>query len=120
VDELIAWYSRILDAEEAAAQAVLADGEYAADWHEQPMGDSRLTRFIARHDPARVLRGVAARRAILALHRPEVATEGPEEGKNCCAAETSWEDQYVTSPPSTATAPDTGRSGRRDGRGSRA
>jgi len=28
-----------------------------------PMGDSRLTRFIAEHDPARVLREVEAKRA---------------------------------------------------------
>src|SRR5512139_3938794 len=35
-----------------------------------PIGDLRLTRHIARHDPARVLRQVAAMRKLLAMHEP--------------------------------------------------
>lgn len=77
-----------LDEDEAAARVILEDPDYAAGWHEQssgvlyvgpggedhpldglqPLGDSRLSRHIARHDPARVLREVAAKRAILAAY----------------------------------------------------
>src|SRR5258706_699318 len=81
-----------LDEAAAAANAVIdAEGEnYEATWFEQssgvlyvgpgsvehpldglqPMGDSRLTRFIAEHDPARVLRQVDAKRKILNEHSP--------------------------------------------------
>lgn len=40
-----------------------------------PIGDQRLTRHMERHDPARVLRQVAAMRKILDLHEPFVADE---------------------------------------------
>src|SRR5258706_5196973 len=74
--------ARIADDEAAAKAVIAAEGEnYEATWFEQssgvlyvgpgsiehpldglyPMGDSRLTRFIAEHDPARVLREVEAK-----------------------------------------------------------
>lgn len=88
MDDLIAFVTARLDEDEVAAKAILEDPDYEAEWHEQssgvlyvgpgserypldglcPIGDSRLTRYIARHDPARVLREVEAKRAMLAEH----------------------------------------------------
>jgi pyrimidine deaminase RibD-like protein len=62
-----------LDEDEAAARDVLENGLvswdearqilYRAGWHAE-----RAEAHIARHDPARVLADVAAKRAIVALH----------------------------------------------------
>ena len=42
------------------------------------IGDSRITRFIARHDPARVLREVEARRSIIRMYQDAVAEASSE------------------------------------------
>jgi hypothetical protein len=98
-DEQIAFLRARLDEDEAAAREATADPGMAAEWHETtsgcldvglpdhggedwrdyvwPQGDSRVTRFIARHDPASVLRDVEADRAILALLEQDV-TDGRE------------------------------------------
>ncbi len=78
-----------LDEEYAAARDLTESEAAAAEWYEMTsgvlvtgpptaddtwdgtfaIGDSRITRFIAGHDPARVLREVAAKRAITARYR---------------------------------------------------
>jgi hypothetical protein len=60
-------------------------GRYAAD-------------HIARHDPARVLREVVAKRALVKRHRPEVAGYGPLEDDLYCKAESSDEDLWYAKP----------------------
>lgn len=79
-----------LDQDEASARGATADPGVAAQWNETTsgcldigrpdygdqnwhdyvwtQGDSRVTRFIASHDPARTLREIAAKRKILAIH----------------------------------------------------
>jgi Family of unknown function (DUF6221) len=49
---------------------------------------------IARHDPARVLLEVAAKRAILDLHYPGAAPHGAPEGMEICAGEESDGDTW--------------------------
>lgn len=86
MSDLVAFLNARLDEDEAAAKCVLEDPDYEAVWHEpsssvlyvgpgserypldglHSLGDSRLTRFIAEHDPARVLREVEAGRRLLA------------------------------------------------------
>jgi Family of unknown function (DUF6221) len=87
MDDLTVFLAARLDEDEAAAREAIADPGMAAEWNETtsgcldvglpdhggeywgdyvwPQGDRRVTRFIARHDPARVLREVEAKRAIL-------------------------------------------------------
>lgn len=95
MDELAAFLAACYDEAEALAKAVLEDPDYEAEWHEQssgvlyvgpggkahpldglhPLGDSRLTRFIADRDPARALADIALKRAILAMHATETRRE---------------------------------------------
>jgi hypothetical protein len=54
---------------------------FAGDWDRiliarDVVRDGPLATHIARHDPARVLRDVAAKRAILAKHGPDLPLEG--------------------------------------------
>lgn len=87
-DDLVSFLRARLDEDEAAAKAC-----YYADWEAgsegdvvpvRPEGNSYVAvgpwgggmddadvRHIARHDPARVLRDVEARRAVLAEHKPD-------------------------------------------------
>lgn len=91
MDELLRFLQARLDEDEAAAKA--ASGDEAADWHWTPAVTAAgrailvasgewddtdiaqvdqdaddLAEHIARHDPARVLREVAAKRALLAVY----------------------------------------------------
>ena len=88
--DLVAFLRARLDEDEAVARDATTDCGMSAEWNEPtsgcldvglpdhggedwqdyvwPQGDSRVTRFIARHDPARVLREVEANRAILARY----------------------------------------------------
>lgn len=75
MDDLIAFVNARLDEDEAAAKAARGvewDWRYVA----QPFGERPSiahTVHIARHDPERVLREVAAKRAILAAYEQEGA-----------------------------------------------
>lgn len=85
MDDLIAFLEARLTEDETQARDLIESEAAAADWHESssgvlvtgpptyddtwngthPLGDSRLTRFIARHDPACVLRDTEADRKLL-------------------------------------------------------
>lgn len=79
-------------AEEPAIGVVLVDGEPLIEGH-----ITGLTAHIARHDPARTFREVAAKRAILAEHGP--ANGGRDAGRCrvCTAiADTGMEHRHAT------------------------
>ena len=96
-DDVIAFIEARLDEDEATAKAAasvagpdwwfdLADsylksppGSFVADTMNAPGGDEAIGPFFARHDPARVLREVEAKRAILAEHGP--ADGGRDAGR---------------------------------------
>jgi hypothetical protein len=87
--DLVGFLRARIDADEAAARAATEDPGMSAEWYEQtsgcldiglpnhggqdwtdyvwPQGDSRVTRYIARWDPARVLAEVAAKRQLVRL-----------------------------------------------------
>jgi len=104
-DDLAAFVRARVDADEAEALAaspgpwhvtaeqdeVLAvDGERVADGFALSGRQLRATtRHIARHDPARVLRDVAAKRRLLAVHRPYVVE--PDQACLGCAGDNVWE-----------------------------
>ena len=70
----VAFLRARLDEDEAAAKAWLPFGN----------PDSAQREHIARHDPARVLREVAAKRAILALHQPyTIGLFGSRQAPRC-------------------------------------
>ena len=105
--DLIAFLNVRLDADEASAREAMADPGMAANWNETTsgcldvglpdhggenwrdyvwlQGDSRVTRFIALHDPARMLREVEAGRALLAEHEGECCVKGM-----CCGEVTDY------------------------------
>jgi hypothetical protein len=86
VNDLLAFLNARLDEEEAQARDLIESEAASASWEEMTsgvlvtgpstfddtwdgthvIGDSRISRFIADHDPARVLREVAAKRVIIA------------------------------------------------------
>ena len=86
MDELIAFVTARLDEDEAAAQEA-ASRPLGPAWDDGTR-HTAVARHINRHDPARVLREVAAKRAILAEHAPQ--TDGPATGCGRC----DW-DHYV-------------------------
>jgi hypothetical protein len=86
---LWAWLRKAVDAERGEAQHVIDSGAADAHWSEMTsgvlqvsangtegdawygtwaMGDSRVTRFIAAHDPAAVIAGCEAKLGILEAH----------------------------------------------------
>ncbi len=87
--DLAAFIKARLAEDEAAARDLIESEAAAAEWSEptsgvlvtgpgtagdawdgtHPIGDSRITRFIADHDPARVLREVAAKRQIVTRYQ---------------------------------------------------
>jgi Family of unknown function (DUF6221) len=82
-DALAAFYAARLDDDEAAAKAAAASGPWY--WAEPRTYPQRIARaeeaaHIARHDPARVLREVAAKRAILAEHEAIYPAVGRADG----------------------------------------
>lgn len=56
-----------------------------------------IAAYIARHDPARVLADIAAKRAILALHAP-IASDVSPVGELLCEAETVGDNHYHSTP----------------------
>lgn len=91
---IVAFLTRCLDEDEVGALA--AAEEFGPDWIEiwsgtvdlsanredrqpqdssfethVPTNDSRVSRFMVEHDPARVLADIAAKRVLLQLHAPE-------------------------------------------------
>ena len=94
VNDLIAFLNAQLDKDKGLATAALEewDDESARyEWEDLPDAAFMHARW---HGPARVLREVAAKRAILAEHHPRALTEGPFKGNLACVAETDWDDQY--------------------------
>lgn len=86
--DLVTWYLAQLDAEEAAARAAqeaLPEGRWWVDGPAQASSKfwvyatgekfqhEATAAHIARHDPARVLAEVAAKRAIVEIHAPRYA-----------------------------------------------
>ncbi|MET7458502.1 DUF6221 family protein [Streptomyces sp. NPDC005574] len=102
MDDLVRWYGEQLDAD--AARATTAAEELGADWDyddgyvvtrregdmvatgSQDFLEAERGRFIAEHDPARVLRDIEAKRALLHEHRID--------GWRCstCANEETFDD----------------------------
>lgn len=82
VDDLIAFLRAMLADDEAYAHAAFGDHNDAGHWYEQWSGalnvgeeedlvltnDAAVSRFMERHDPARVLREVEVKRRIVAEH----------------------------------------------------
>ena len=107
MDDLAAFITARLDEDEAMAHA--AAQAFAAEWRSADRGVfnggvrladaafARMAAHIARHDPARVLREAAAKRAIVAAHRP-VLHHDEDAGSACCAAETAF-DVYAKAEP---------------------
>ena len=73
MDDLTAFLNARLDEDEAAAKA--AADETAAGWFTGTVPLASAA-FIARHDPARVLREVEAKRAILARYAEPLEGRG--------------------------------------------
>lgn len=112
MDDLIAFVTARLDEDEAAAEAAAAAS--APDWHHTPAvtvhgpiiliaggeydefevadidrnGDDKAA-HITRHDPARALREVAAKRKTLARHSP-VRSAGRRMCATCLGSCTFW------------------------------
>lgn len=92
-----------LDEEYAAARDLIESESAAAEWYEMTsgvlvtgpptaddtwdgtfaIGDSRITRFIAGHDPARVLREVEAKRKIVARYQASLGYDNAEDEARC-------------------------------------
>jgi hypothetical protein len=89
MDELIAFAKACLDEDEAAAKEA-ASRPLGAAWDD----GTRLTavaRHINRHDPARVLREVAAKRAIIGQQTSDHAPVETIYGL-CCRTCVDWQD----------------------------
>ncbi|WP_399930095.1 DUF6221 family protein [Streptomyces kanamyceticus] len=82
MDDLVQWYGEQLDEDEAAAQdCVTRDGRWRA-MGESVLGDDNAevvsmcdlvdAAHIARHDPARVLREIEAKRQVLAMAQARI------------------------------------------------
>lgn len=87
MDDLIAFVRARLDEDEAAARK--ADEMGAGVWALAPHFHT------ARHSPARVLREVAAKRAILADHHVHVSLDGSRRWcERCCDDQLLQDDSY--------------------------
>lgn len=69
MDELVQ-FLRARYAEEAEAARAAADRE--SDWWWGPDAETAAERHIARHDPARVLRDIEAKRQLVGVHHAEL------------------------------------------------
>lgn len=142
--ELAEWLGQQLDEDERAARRMeehfpspwelsdrgwmahaVADGPAFREvvrleqWHGMPedVGLGQLIEHVARHDPARVLREVDAKRQILGLHTPFRVDGDPGPGCNTCSWRDDMEDLQVIWPCSTLrllALPYAGRPGYRD------
>jgi hypothetical protein len=106
MDDLVVWLRQQLDEDERGALAaspgpwspdaeshevVAVDGITVADGFALSGPQLRATvEHIARHDPARVLREVEAKRRIVDEHVHEHATEAPGFGCRVCDWQGSW------------------------------
>ena len=123
MDELIAFARARLDDDEAAAKAAAEQARYdewdavgdrtddeigRSNWRvvgvalmETHPGAMASAQHIARHDPARALRDVAAKRAILELHKPQPK---PGYGNDlprclaCLSARDRWQEDWQADP----------------------
>ncbi|SFY52079.1 DUF6221 family protein [Streptomyces sp. F-1] len=117
MDELVEFLRARLDEDERVAQAAggaWVDGP-AANWVTAvPVGESSgpvhrvalaITGgerdHIVRHDPARVLAEVDAKRRLLAEHELVPAGQGGELGCDICVATPSWGPEVVSGPCTT-------------------
>jgi Family of unknown function (DUF6221) len=100
---LVAFLADRLDEDEAAAKAAMSAtgpdwwfdpatsylrspiGSFVADTMNAPYRDEEIGPFLARHDPARALREVEAKRAILAEHGPASGGRDPDRCRVCTA-----------------------------------
>jgi len=102
MDDLAAFITARLDEDEAlasrAAKTPTANGP-DAEWNPGLPFDV-ISEHIARHDPARVLREVAAKRAIAADHAAGHAPNiGPHKGRPCCRSCGALDDDpYLAEP----------------------
>ena len=103
VDDLIAFVTARLDEDEAVARgAARTDDGHGGRWLPVHFGaggfDARVDEHIARHDPARALREVAAGRAILAAHAPDYTSRfgspGPPECVVCITERDAYPEQW--------------------------
>jgi len=83
VNDLVAWLRARLDEDEAVARAATPGKWSMGRLDEHEIGDAWMLklddkRHIARHDPARVLREVAAKRAIVDAYEHLMRTAGIE------------------------------------------
>jgi hypothetical protein len=80
MDDLVAFLAARLDEDEAAARAALSQSaEEGTAWWFDDVGPETPREFhVARHDPARVLREVEARREILNRYARGLAGDLPE------------------------------------------
>ncbi|MCX4575638.1 DUF6221 family protein [Streptomyces sp. NBC_01571] len=99
MDELIEWYGAQLDEDERIANEA---GGQRGQWRlATPLDDAELgdaswlrppyLRHVERHDPARVLREVEAKRQILALHVPTPHQDEGDMWPGCTTC--SWRDE---------------------------
>ena len=123
-DDLVSWLRAQLDDDERGARFAMQVGGTGV-WSEPhsgtlllegvegldglvPIGDLRLSRFMAEHCPARALAEVQAKRAILDLHRLSVRKEdrtpfdpytgeplGPVYEVDCCVCGWVSDDEVV-------------------------
>jgi hypothetical protein len=67
VEDLVQWLRAQLDEDERTARA--ADAAKDDNWWWGPDSESAAERHVARHDPARVLREIDAKRQLIELHQ---------------------------------------------------
>lgn len=103
MDDLTAFITARLDEDEWMASVALGS---LPPYPLEPLRDRAGERLpeqyaahIAIHDPARVLREVAAKRAILAEHTSFAPGIGPSRGEPCCMrCGAGFDDVYLTCP----------------------
>lgn len=81
-DEKRPWYAGVLELERhhPDCNAAIGSANITDEGGKQTLADAE---HIARHNPARVLAGVAAKRRVLELHRAEVGGGVDDCGFNC-------------------------------------
>jgi hypothetical protein len=94
MDDLIAFLNARLDDDHWEAFKFHNDSEWSADMLARLFNHNEsdpVIHHLARYDPARVLREVAAKRAIIGLHRPSFSpADGDYTGIDCMEDDDSW------------------------------
>lgn len=87
--DIVEFIKARLDEDEAIADAAVRFDYGVTNWCDE--GD-HVNRHIARHDPARVLREVAAKRALLDAH----CTDPKYGGTECLGCHANFQEEYWT------------------------